>query len=330
MSLKPLVSIVIPMYNAEKYIKEAILSITNQTYKNLEIIIIDDCSKDKSVEIVKSIEDDRIILIKNDENLQQPKTRNKGLMLAKGKYIANMDADDISVQDRIEKQVAFMEKHPWIDICGTQIEKFGKRNFIKRLADIIFTVKFPEEHDEIIAEMPVRCVLAHPTAMFRTESVHKYGIRYNPEFRYAQDFELWSRLIFENVKFANLPQKLLRYRMSDEQVGNKHGNEQKKYAIDIIKRNIGEIIPDEDFFFFFNEFYDEEYVKKDIEKLLKIYIACSDKECHKKKQIENFMDVLANSLVNKNIKFLAWYLMKKPNVKVFDGRFIRFAFFCLR
>lgn len=328
MSLKPLVSIVIPMYNAEKYIKEAILSITNQTYKNLEIIIIDDCSKDKSVEIVKSIEDDRIILIKNDENLQQPKTRNKGLMLAKGKYIANMDADDISVQDRIEKQVAFMERHPWIDICGTQIEKFGKRNFIKRLADRLFPVKFLEEHDEIADIIPVRCMLAHPTVMFRTESVNKYKIRYNPEFRYAQDFELWSRLIFENVKFANLSQTLLRYRMSDEQVGNKHGNEQKKYAIDIIKRNIGKILLDEDFCFFSNESYDEKHVRRDIEKLLDIYKACSDKECHKKKQIENFMDVMADSLANKNIKFLAWYLMKKPNINFRDGRFLRFVMMC--
>jgi glycosyltransferase involved in cell wall biosynthesis len=107
-----LVSVVLPCYNAEKYIKEAVTSILNQTHQNLELIIIDDCSQDQSLSILESFKDQRITIIKNEENLGYPQSMNKGISIAKGKYIARMDADDVSAHDRIALQVTLHENHP--------------------------------------------------------------------------------------------------------------------------------------------------------------------------------------------------------------------------
>ena len=117
-----------PVYNAEKYIVEAVDSILNQTYSDFEFIIIDDCSTDASYEILQSYaaKDNRIRLFKNDVNKKLPKTLNFGISQAKGKYIARMDADDISLPERFAKQIKFMESHPEIGVCGTWLVEFSK------------------------------------------------------------------------------------------------------------------------------------------------------------------------------------------------------------
>jgi glycosyltransferase involved in cell wall biosynthesis len=116
----PLVSVIIPVYNVEKYVKEAIQSIVNQTYENLEIIVIDDASKDATYQIVKELQkkDKRIKLYQNEKNLKIVKTLNRALSFATGKYIARMDGDDISALDRIEKKVNFLEEHSDYDLIG--------------------------------------------------------------------------------------------------------------------------------------------------------------------------------------------------------------------
>ncbi|MEM3509358.1 MAG: glycosyltransferase family 2 protein [Nitrososphaerota archaeon] len=119
-----LVSVIIPVYNVEKYIKEAVLSIINQTYKNLEIIIVDDCSNDNTYKILKELSkiDNRIKLYKNKNNLKIAKTLNRCLSLANGEYIARMDGDDISAIDRIEKKVSFLEKHKEFYLVGCSMK----------------------------------------------------------------------------------------------------------------------------------------------------------------------------------------------------------------
>jgi len=130
MSQNSLVSVLIPCYNCEEYVEEAVMSIIKQTYPNLEILVIDDGSTDNTGNILKILakEDPRIIYIKNEENLKLIATLNKGLNLCKGKYIARMDADDISLPTRIEKQVNFLEAHPEIGIVGTYTKNFGVNN----------------------------------------------------------------------------------------------------------------------------------------------------------------------------------------------------------
>ena len=122
----PLVTILMPVYNAELYLKRAIESILNQTYKNIEFLIINDGSTDNSLAIIKSYSDKRIVLIENDKNSGLIYSLNIGLKKASGKYIARMDADDISYPTRIQKQCAFMENHNEIGILGTFIQKENK------------------------------------------------------------------------------------------------------------------------------------------------------------------------------------------------------------
>lgn len=240
MKEEPLITVIMPVYNAEKYLEEAIESVLNQTYKNIEFIILNDGSTDRSLEIVQRFQkqDLRVQLINNKKNLKQPKTRNKGLKLAHGKYIANMDADDISLPQRFSIQVEFMEQNPDIDICGAYAEVIG--------GDKRSKIMPPITDADIKDRLPFSCALVHPTVMFRRTSVEKYEIRYNEDFRYAQDFELWSRLVWQGVKFHNISEVLLLYRMSAENISTQHSFEQKKMAQKVVLRNIQRILGDED------------------------------------------------------------------------------------
>lgn len=226
---------IIPVYNAERYIKESLYSVVNQTYTNLEIIVLDDCSNDKSIDIVNEFSDSRIKVIRNEVNLKQPRTRNKGLKVALGKYIANMDADDISSLDRIEKQVSYMENNPDVDICGTFAKMFGDVKLSR-------VTKRPVDDEDIRLYSVTSCPMIHPTVMFRASSVKKFNIHYDLQYKYAQDYELWSRLALQGVKFHNIPEVLFYYRISKDQIGSKHGVEQKRLANAITKRNIQAVL----------------------------------------------------------------------------------------
>ncbi len=148
----PLISVVMPVYNSEKYLEEAINSILNQTFTDFEFIILNDGSTDKTEDIILSYSDSRILYIKNKTNLQIVKTLNKGIELASGKYIARMDSDDISSPERFEKLIEFMENNHEIDICSTWLETFGNRKKIW---------KNPLSHEEIKA-----------TLLFNSAKVH--------------------------------------------------------------------------------------------------------------------------------------------------------------
>ena len=120
--MNPKVTVLMPVYNCEKYLRESIESILNQTFKDFEFLIINDGSSDKSAEIVESYNDNRINFVQNEKNIGLAASLNRGLDIAKGEYIARMDADDISLPERLEKQVRFMETNPQIGICG-QLDK---------------------------------------------------------------------------------------------------------------------------------------------------------------------------------------------------------------
>ena len=127
----PKISVIMPTYNSESFLRESIDSILNQTFKDFELIVIDDCSTDSSLKIIKEYKrkDNRIFFLKNDKNLGHNKTRNKGLKIAKGKYIAILDSDDISLEKRLEIQYAYLEKNPHIFLVGSSaiyIDENGK------------------------------------------------------------------------------------------------------------------------------------------------------------------------------------------------------------
>lgn len=172
MSSKPLVSVTIPCYNAEKYVESAVCSIMNQTYKNLEIIITDDCSTDKTFEILQRLakEDSRIKLYKNETNLKIVKTLNNMIFQANGKYIARMDADDVSLPERIEKQVLFLEQNSDFSFCGTNayhIDENGKT---------IDKSVLPETFEDNKFFLKFYSTFYHPTVMIRSDVYKKKSV----------------------------------------------------------------------------------------------------------------------------------------------------------
>lgn len=208
----PLISVIMPVYNGEKYLKEAIDSILNQTFTDFEFIILNDGSTDKTEDIVLGYDTPRIRYVKNEINLKISKTLNKGIALAKGKYIARMDADDISLPERFEKQVKFMDDNLDIGVSGTWLQTFG---------DSCSIWSPPESHEEIIIDMLFRSPLMHPTVFIRKKILLSMNKIYNESFNGVEDYELWTRLS-KITKLANIPEVLLNYRINDFSKNRKH------------------------------------------------------------------------------------------------------------
>lgn len=227
----PLVTVFITAYNAEKYIAEALESIINQTYRNLEILVVNDASEDNTLKIIESYQDkdNRIRLINNNKNRGIPYNRNLGLTEANGKYLAIMDSDDLSDPNRIYKQVNYMEKNPEIDAIGTHYKVIGSK-FRNKISSRYNT---PEE---IKVRLLFANPIANPTSMIRKNTLEKYNIRYNNEFFVAQDYDLWLQ-ISKVGKIAILPDYLLTYRVGHNNISKTSKNkkvEQRKKIIDSI------------------------------------------------------------------------------------------------
>ena len=196
-----------PVYNSAKYLKEAIDSILNQTFNDFEFLIIDDVSTDNSLKIIKSYNDDRIRIIINTSNEGQSYSMNLGLKNSRGKYIAIMHSDDISLPYRLEKQLLYMEANNNIGVCGSWIELIGENKGILQLET---------ENDLIKIKLFTNQNLAHPSVMIRKHVLKKYNLYYNTEFIIAQDYDLWVKM-FRYCSFANLDEPLIRYRTHNNQ-----------------------------------------------------------------------------------------------------------------
>ena len=200
--MSPKVSVLLPVYNAAPYLREAVDSILNQTFTDFEFLIIDDGSTDASGEIIETYRDPRIVYVKNERNLGLVGTLNKGIDLAKGEYIARMDADDVSLPERFAKQVGFMDSHPEVGACGTAYTFFGDSNH---------TEVRPADYRRAFTLLASTPCLGHPTALIRKEVLTDYGIRYEGTFEYAADYALWIRLSRISC-LCSLPEPLLLYR----------------------------------------------------------------------------------------------------------------------
>lgn len=233
MNNSPLVSVIIPVYNAERFVESAVRSIMNQTYTNLEILVTDDCSTDGSFEILQRLasEDSRITLYRNEANLKIVGTLNSLVAAASGKYIARMDADDISLPTRIEKQVAFLESNPDYALCGTNawhIDENGRR---------IGRSCLPESFEENKFFLQFYSTFYHPTVMLRSE-IYKQNL-YDEKFLYAEDYELWARLVFEKgICSANLDECLLKYRINQQGISKKNAERQACTAARAFERYV--------------------------------------------------------------------------------------------
>lgn len=207
---EPIVSVVMPVYNGSQYLREAIDSILNQTFKDFELIIVNDGSTDNSEDIILSYKDPRLCYIKNEKNSGICITLNKGLDYAHGKYIARMDCDDISLPERFKKQVDYLERHQNIGAIGTDIITFGE-GLDERYFDFV--------HDQYgcKAGLLFATCFAHPTVMLRTSIINEHKLRYDDAYRGLEDFELWYRLS-KYSDIVNLPEALVKYRLHKSQV----------------------------------------------------------------------------------------------------------------
>lgn len=206
----PAISVIMPVYNAEKYLAEAIQSILNQTYSNLELIILNDKSTDSSKEIIQSfqLKDERIVFVDNDINKGPATLRNKGFDIAKGNFIALLDADDIAHPHRFEKQIAVLQNNENIGVCGSWFTSFGEK-----VSDKI--IKHPENHEQIKVNFLINCTIGNSTAFFRKNILGT--IRYDKNFVPVEDYKLWSELI-TRTQFYNIPESLVHYRIHNSNI----------------------------------------------------------------------------------------------------------------
>ncbi|MDL2241197.1 glycosyltransferase, partial [Bacteroidales bacterium OttesenSCG-928-K22] len=221
------VSVIMAAYNCEPYIRESIESILNQTFENFELIIVNDNSTDNTHEIIKSYNDSRIKILNNDNNYGAAYSRNVAIKHAQGKYLAIMDSDDVALQERLEKQVYFLENNIDIDIIGSfvfEIDKDGQK---------LSFVKTPINKNEVKSSILFRSPVIHSTTMIRHDFFISNDLFYNENYICAQDYEMFSRAIFLG-NIYNIPQALVSYRWTDSNISTKKKDIQQQYSKEII------------------------------------------------------------------------------------------------
>lgn len=230
----PEVSVIMPVYNGEKYIRESMDSVINQTHKDFEFIIINDCSSDNTENIIKSYNDNRIKYVKNKKNLGVALSLNKGLNLATGKYIARMDADDISLPYRFEEQIKYLKENKECDICSGDIIEFDD-NGNEQLH------VYSHDNSNIMVDLLFDSPIVHPAVMMRSSIKEKIDLYYDIQYEKAEDFELWAR-ISDKVRIDNLNKVLLKYRIHNLQVSVSCNRQQVKACRKIRYRSLVKIL----------------------------------------------------------------------------------------
>lgn len=204
----PKVSVIMPVYNGEQYLNEAIESILNQSFRDYEFLIVDDCSTDSSFQIIASYKDSRIRLLRNDKNMGLVASLNKGIKFAKGDYIARMDCDDVSLPDRLEKEVAILDMFSEVGVCST----WGK--FIDKKGIEVGELR-TRVGNRLYKNFWKPSPIIHAACMIRSQIIKEN--RFDPMFEHAEDYELWLRL-FNKTKFFNINEFKYLIRLHDKRV----------------------------------------------------------------------------------------------------------------
>lgn len=200
-----LVSVILPVHNRERFVAVAVQSILDQTYPYFELIIIDDASTDSTLNIIEKFEDKRIKFLRNEKNLGVSASRNKGVKEANGDFIAFMDSDDISVPDRLQKQLKLFTEKPEIDICGSWVQFLNSDKIIRH----------KEEHEEIFTQLLLNCSVSIGVVMFKRKRIK--DVLLNEQLKFGEDYELWSKVGWK-TKMYNIQEPLLLYRSHEGQI----------------------------------------------------------------------------------------------------------------
>lgn len=214
-----MISVLMPVYNSELYLEDAVQSILDQTYKNFEFIIIDDGSVDNSLAILESFKDNRIKLVKKKNNTGYTSLLNESINYAKYDYLARMDSDDVSNKDRLLKQFKFLEKNKDYSVVGSNIR------LINTKGQFIRNGKYPETDKQIKSKLSSFSTFAHPACLIRKKKLIDIG-GYRTIFEPSEDYDLWTRLAL-NSKMYNIQEYLLDYRIHGKSVSSKRGIDQQ-------------------------------------------------------------------------------------------------------
>ena len=201
----PRVTVLMSVYNGERYLRESIESILSQTFQDFEFLIINDGSKDRTRDLILSYDDPRIRLVDNEQNLGLTRSLNHGMELAEGQLIARQDADDISEPERLARQVAFLDSHGDVALLGTWYKEIDAQGALLGRKEL------PTQSMEIRWSLLFFCPFVHSAVMMRKSPMLEQIGFYDESFVYAQDYDLWSR-IARRLTVANLPERLLQYR----------------------------------------------------------------------------------------------------------------------
>jgi glycosyltransferase involved in cell wall biosynthesis len=201
----PAVTVLMSVHDGAAYLKEAVDSVLGQTFRDFELVVVDDGSTDATPGLLAAYADPRLRVVRQ-ENRGLAAALNRGLDLARGRYVARMDADDVCLPGRLARQVAFLDSHPEVDVLGAWVETFGER-----AGDVW---RYPPDAASIRCRLLFENVLAHPSVVMRRAALEREGLRYDPDFRYGQDYELWQRA-GGRLTFANLQEVLVRLRIRE-------------------------------------------------------------------------------------------------------------------
>jgi glycosyltransferase involved in cell wall biosynthesis len=299
----PKISVLMPVYNAEKYLREAMDSILNQTFKDFEFIIINDASVDSSKNIILSYNDKRIRYFENDNNLGVARTLNRGLKLAKSDLIARMDADDISFPNRLEMQYKMMERDKEIAVLASIFD------VVDECGKFLYTEKYANSPEEIYYTLRFRDCLGHPTVMFKKRMVldvfNGYDINHE-----AEDFDLWLR-ISSTYKISKINTSLLKLRISKKSRMGAMGGKINDDAVFIAKKNL--------------ELLTGKKISLDIIEILRRNFASfgsSLSTVFSKEEIRRALIILEkinNEIINHHPIFLKKSILEKILIKKFDS-----------
>lgn len=229
----PRISVVLPVYNCVKYVREAVESVLAQTYGNFELVIVDDGSTDGSAEVLRSFSDPRIRVITFAENRGIVSALNHGIRSSRSELIARMDADDICLPQRFERQVRFLDTHPDVQLCGSGTRSFGDETWLFRPI---------EGAPRIHARLFFGHALDHPSIMFRRAFIERFDLAYSGEFPHAEDLDLFQRAA-ECGSLANLPEVLLVTRAHSEETSVVHVREQLQSQARLMLRQLRVLMP---------------------------------------------------------------------------------------
>lgn len=227
----PLISVIMPVYNAEEYLSKAIESILNQSLVDFEFIIINDGSTDSSELIITKYDDDRIIYVKNNTNLGIIKTLNKALNLAKGKFIARMDADDIAFPERLSKQMSVFDFYPSVDMVNIKTLLMDDKGIYAKENRSAVQLNF--EATRFIQYL--KNMISHPGVMIKKDLINKYLYQDESDYEYIEDFDLWLRIVRDGYICYTLDQPYLYYRVSANSINRTKGKLQHQRMFNVCK-----------------------------------------------------------------------------------------------